>query len=109
MNQLSFLDGQDLTAPIIARARRDNPATSHEAAAKVEASGKATSHRNILANFVREHQCRRDMVLMAASKEMLEVCLCLRNAAIPDDDVTLTVLVDMANAALTKAGVKGGR
>lgn len=40
---------------VVARARRDNPQTSHEAAAQVERSGKATSHRNILANFVKEH------------------------------------------------------
>lgn len=58
MTQQTFLsdDVTSHTNPHIqARARKTDPATSHEAAAKHEASGNAVSHRNILANYVKEH------------------------------------------------------
>ena len=38
-----------------ATARNSDPSTSHEAAAAIEASGKATAHRNLVLAYVREH------------------------------------------------------
>lgn len=55
MNQLSFLDGTDLTAPVVARARRADPETSHIAAEQIEANGTAQDHRNIIAAYLKQH------------------------------------------------------
>ena len=53
--QLNLFDGQDLTTPVIARARNTDPETSHQAAAQVERSGKAAMRRSMLASYVKEH------------------------------------------------------
>lgn len=44
--------------PQCARARRSDPETSHEAARKVEKSGKAETHRKIILKCVREYEGR---------------------------------------------------
>lgn len=53
MNQLSFLDGTDLAAPVVARARRNDPETSHLAATEINANGTAHDHRNIIAAYLK--------------------------------------------------------
>lgn len=55
MTQQSLFDGDDHLDKPQAAARRTDPATSHEAAENHEASGNATSHRIILACYVRSH------------------------------------------------------
>lgn len=55
MQQTTFLDGQDLTTPVVARARKSDPETSHLAAAEVENNGTAHDHRNIIAAYLRKH------------------------------------------------------
>lgn len=55
MQQTTFLDGNDLVQPIVARARAHDPETSHLAAEQVESSGKADAHRNIIVELIRQH------------------------------------------------------
>lgn len=55
MQQTTFLDGQDLTTPIVARARKHDPETSHLAAEQIERTGTANDHRNIIAALVRQY------------------------------------------------------
>lgn len=55
MHQQSLFDGHDLTAPIVARARRADPETSHIAATEVENNGTAHDHRNIIAAYLRSN------------------------------------------------------
>lgn len=50
-----------------ARARRTDPATSHEAAAKVTRSGKAAAHRQIVLDALRSHP-------RTTYRELAEVC-----------------------------------
>lgn len=53
--QTTFLDGQDLTTPVVARARKSDPETSHQAAAEVEATGAASAHRSIIVAYLKQH------------------------------------------------------
>lgn len=54
MTQMSLFDGHDLTAPV-ASARRNDPETSHLAAAEIESTGTAQDHRNIIAAYLKQH------------------------------------------------------
>jgi len=42
----------------VANARRSDPGTSHEAARKIESSGRADAHRRVCLNWVRQHPGR---------------------------------------------------
>ena len=53
--QQSLFDGGDLVQPIVARARANDPETSHIAATEVENNGTASAHRNIIAAYLRSN------------------------------------------------------
>lgn len=55
LHQQSLFDGGDLTTPIVARARRDDPETSHIAAEQHERSGVANTNRNIVLRLVTDN------------------------------------------------------
>lgn len=55
MTQLDLFDGHDLAAPVVARARRDDPETSHLAAEQINKSGKIAEHHQIIAALVRQY------------------------------------------------------
>lgn len=55
MQQATFLDGLDLTTPVVARARKSDPETSKLAAEQIESSKKAEAHRNIIVSLVRQY------------------------------------------------------
>lgn len=56
MQQQSLFSGEDLQAtPAVARARRDDPETSHLAAEQITNSGKVAEHHRIIAALVRKH------------------------------------------------------
>lgn len=55
MTQLDLFDGGDLVQPIVARARANDPETSHLAAEQIEAAGTASAHRNIIVEYLKQH------------------------------------------------------
>lgn len=55
MQQTAFLDGQDMTTPVVARARKSDPETSKIAAEQITKSGKIAEHHQIIAALVRQY------------------------------------------------------
>jgi hypothetical protein len=55
MRDSTTLVGTATVKPMVARARATDPATSHEAAELVEATGRANSQRRAVYDYVRAH------------------------------------------------------
>lgn len=55
MHQQSLFDGNDLVQPVVARARRDDPETSHIAAEQIESNGTASAHRSVIVEYLKQH------------------------------------------------------